>query len=309
MIEVVATRFGVSERHVKQRLRLGKVAPELLDEFRAGKLSLEVMTAFTLGADHATQLAMWRQVRSQSYIQPYTVRRLLTQGAAPLDSRLGEFVGIAAYEAAAGGAVTRDLFSGDEYGFLDDAALVRRLALEKLEEKARELRPHWAWVRPMLDPAYGFTAEYAHIRPQAAEFPPAVAAELQDIEDRLAALEALPEDAWTDGPRLRGRGPAGAPRRAGRDERSRSGLCTGRTGPAPAASSRSARRASSGSTRVLSSARPGLASPAAAPRRTRKMATEPSRAVPAAPCPSPRPPSGEERVRKECGFSQTLVET
>lgn len=158
-IEAVVTRFGVSERHVRQRLKLGKVAPELLDEFRAGKLSLEVMTAFTLGADHAAQLAVWRQVKDQPYIQPYTVRRLLTQGAVPLDSRLGEFVGVAAYEAA-GGTVTRDLFSGDEDGFMDDAALVRRLAIEKLEAKAEELRPHWAWVRPMLDPDYGFTAEY-----------------------------------------------------------------------------------------------------------------------------------------------------
>ena len=32
-IEAVATRFGVSERHVRQRLRLGKLAPELLDAY------------------------------------------------------------------------------------------------------------------------------------------------------------------------------------------------------------------------------------------------------------------------------------
>ena len=49
----------------------------------------------------------------------------------------------------------------------------------------------------MLDPDYGFTAEYARVRPKHAEFPPAVAAELQEIENRLAKLEALPEDAWT----------------------------------------------------------------------------------------------------------------
>jgi ParB family chromosome partitioning protein len=30
-IDAVATRFGVSEKHVKQRLRLGKLARELLD--------------------------------------------------------------------------------------------------------------------------------------------------------------------------------------------------------------------------------------------------------------------------------------
>ena len=33
-IEAVAARFGVSERHAKQRLRLGKVAPELLNDSR-----------------------------------------------------------------------------------------------------------------------------------------------------------------------------------------------------------------------------------------------------------------------------------
>jgi ParB family chromosome partitioning protein len=54
-IEAVAVRFGTSERHVRQRLRLGKLAPELLDAFRAGNIGLEAVTAFTLGADHAAQ--------------------------------------------------------------------------------------------------------------------------------------------------------------------------------------------------------------------------------------------------------------
>jgi ParB family transcriptional regulator, chromosome partitioning protein len=62
-IDAVAMRFGVSERYVKQRLRLGRVAPELLDEFRAGAVTLEVLTAFTVGADHESQLDVWRQVK------------------------------------------------------------------------------------------------------------------------------------------------------------------------------------------------------------------------------------------------------
>src|SRR5438105_2577669 len=82
-IDAVATRFGTSDRHVRQRLRLGKLAPELLDAFRAGDISLEVVTAFTLGADHAAQLAVWRQVKNRSYIQPYTVRHLPTCTAEP----------------------------------------------------------------------------------------------------------------------------------------------------------------------------------------------------------------------------------
>jgi hypothetical protein len=56
-----------------------------------------------------------RQVKEQSYVAPYTVKRLLTKSAIPADSDLGAFVGIAAYEAA-GGTVTRDLFSAETDG-------------------------------------------------------------------------------------------------------------------------------------------------------------------------------------------------
>ena len=83
-IEDVAKRFGTSERHVKQRLRLGKLAPELLDAYRNGDISLDVVTAFTLGADHAAQLAVWDQLKGNSYIQAYTVKRRLTENAVPL---------------------------------------------------------------------------------------------------------------------------------------------------------------------------------------------------------------------------------
>ncbi|HJU19299.1 MAG TPA: ParB N-terminal domain-containing protein [Stellaceae bacterium] len=196
-VDAIARRFGVSEKHVRQRLRLGKVAPELLDEFRAGAFSLEILTALTLGADHAAQLAVWRQVKDQNYISPHTVRRLLTQSAVPLDSSLGAFVGAAAYEAA-GGRITRDLFSGDEDGFMDDAALVNRLAIEKLEAKAAELRPHWAWTKAVLDPDYGFLAHYGRVRPQPAEVPAELAAEIERIEQRASEFEEMDGDAWTD---------------------------------------------------------------------------------------------------------------
>jgi ParB family chromosome partitioning protein len=196
-IEDVARRFGTSERHVKQRLRLGKLAPELLDAYRAGDVGLEAVTAFTLATDHAAQRAVWGQLKGQSYIQPYTVRRLLTQSAIPLDSDLGQFVGDEAYEAA-GGAITRDLFSGDDEGFMNDSALVRRLAIEKLEAKAAELRPHWAWTKAALDLEYGELAHYARVEPKPAKVPAEIAAEIERIEQRLAELEELDPDQFTD---------------------------------------------------------------------------------------------------------------
>ena len=196
-VEAVAARFGVSERHVRQRLKLGKLAPELLDAFRAGKLSLEVVSAFTLGADHPAQLAVWGQLRDQHYVSPHQIRRLLTGSAVPLDSDLGLFVGVEAYEAA-GGRVTRDLFSGEDNGFLDDAALVNRLAIEKLEQKASELRADWAWAKAVLDPDYGFLSQYRRIEPLPAEYSPEIAAELDRIEARLEELGELPDEELSD---------------------------------------------------------------------------------------------------------------
>ena len=194
-IDEVAKRFGTSERHVRQRLRLGKLAPELLDAYRAGDISLDTVTAFTLAADHQAQLAVWNQLKDHSYIQPFTVRRLLTQSATPLDSDLGRFVGAAAYEAA-GGTITRDLFSEDDDGFLDDPALVHRLALEILEAKAAELRPQWAWTKAVLDLEYGALAQYRHLRPQPAEIPAELAAEIERIEQRLGELDDIAGDEW-----------------------------------------------------------------------------------------------------------------
>ncbi|HVB16188.1 MAG TPA: hypothetical protein VNF04_06640 [Stellaceae bacterium] len=67
-IEAVAARFGVSERHVRRRLKLGKLAPERLEAFRAGDVSLDVIVALTLGADHPAQLAVWSQLKEQHFI-------------------------------------------------------------------------------------------------------------------------------------------------------------------------------------------------------------------------------------------------
>jgi hypothetical protein len=70
---------------------------------------------------------------------------------------------------------------------MDEAALVRRLAIEKLEAKAAELRPHRAWTKAVFDPEYGFLAQYARLRPHPAEVPPELAVEIA----RIAWVSAL----------------------------------------------------------------------------------------------------------------------
>ena len=67
--------------------------------------------------------------------------------------------------------------------------LVQRLAIEKLEAKAEELRPRWAWTKPVVEPEYGFMAQYARLQPKPGKLPAELAEERERIEQRLAAIE------------------------------------------------------------------------------------------------------------------------
>ena len=61
-VAAIAARFGVSERTVEQRLRLGNAAPELLDAYRAENIDLETLMAFAVTTDHDRQLGVWERV-------------------------------------------------------------------------------------------------------------------------------------------------------------------------------------------------------------------------------------------------------
>lgn len=196
-VQGVAERFGVTQKHVRQRLKLGKAAPELIQAYRDKEMDLDTLMAFTVSEDHEVQRAVWEQVKDQHYVSIYAVKQRLTEGAIPADSRLGRFVGIEAYEQA-GGAVTRDLFTEAEDGYLTDAKLVRELALQKLAEAAKALEKDWQWAKPMLDPDYHFAADYTRVHPAPIDPPKKVAQELKRIDKRLGEFEALEDDDWTD---------------------------------------------------------------------------------------------------------------
>ena len=195
-IAAIAVRFGVAERLVRQRLRLGKVAPDLLAAYRNGQMDLETLTAFTLSDDHDAQRAVWAEASQHYGRSPIQIRRRLTETAIPVASRLGRFVGIEAYETA-GGAITRDLFCDHDEGFMDDAALVRRLAQTKLDAEAAALAPDWKWARPVLDPALGITADYGRVEPTPAEPSPDLRAVLDDLAQREDNLANVAAEDWS----------------------------------------------------------------------------------------------------------------
>ena len=81
---------------------------------------------------------------------------------------------------------------------MEDAALVHRLAIAKLEAKATELRPEWAWTKAVLDLEYGALSQYARLQPHPAEVPPELAEEIERIAQRLGDLEEIGADECTD---------------------------------------------------------------------------------------------------------------
>lgn len=134
-INNIATRFGVSEHTVRQRIRLGKVSPVLIQALRDEKLTLETLTAFTITDDHEMQLHVWDQVKNNCYNAAYSVRNRLTEDTVRSNSKLVKFVDDDAYENA-GGTMKKDLFEEETY--YENAALLEMLANKKLKQHAEE---------------------------------------------------------------------------------------------------------------------------------------------------------------------------
>jgi ParB family chromosome partitioning protein len=141
----VAAHFGVAELVVRQRLKLGRVSPKILQAYRDEILTLKAVEAYALSDDHTEQEAVFTGNGGRL---EYTIRQALMRKAVhATDKRLQVIGGLEAYEQA-GGVVVRDLF--DEEGtsaFATDAKLVNKLANQALEARAQPLRDAgWSFV-------------------------------------------------------------------------------------------------------------------------------------------------------------------
>lgn len=196
--EEIGARFGVSAHVVRQRLRLGAAAPELMAAYREGALALDQLTAFCVSEDQERQ----RQVLDQigPHTPAYAIRRAMTEAKVRVDDRRVRFVGVEAYEAA-GGPVLRDLFTEDGGGWLEDVVLLDRLVGDKLAGLAGEARERegWKWAEACLD--YSDVSGFGRVYPVAVERSEADVAEIAALSaeyDRLIsetdAADVLPPE-------------------------------------------------------------------------------------------------------------------
>ena len=147
--EEIGARFGKSPQLVKQRLRLGAVSPKLMQVYRDGGLTLDQLQAFAITEDHARQEQVFAKLSYNR--EPWIIRRDLTKMHVPATDRRAIFIGPEAY-AEAGGIILRDLFTEDRGGFFEDAALLDRLVIAKLEGVAAEVQAEgWKWVSAHID--------------------------------------------------------------------------------------------------------------------------------------------------------------
>jgi len=199
--EEIAAAFFVPVAVVKQRLRLASVSPRLLDVYADDGMTLDQLMAFTVNADPERQEQVFERLAQSHSKEPHVIRRMLTEGAARASDKRAQFVGLDVYEGA-GGTILRDLFQGDDGGWLQDVGLLDRRVGEQLERQAETIRAEgWKWIEIAPDFAYGHTYGLRQLRgdqPQLSQEEQvsrdALQAEFDAIEAAHAVDETFPED-------------------------------------------------------------------------------------------------------------------
>jgi ParB family chromosome partitioning protein len=187
----IAAVFGQTERYVKARERLGRLAAPIFDAFSRRQLSIEQAQAFAVADDEARQIAVfeaWSRApqweRGAGHIRAQMTENRVRES----DPRV-RLVGREAY-AEAGGAVDEDLF-GDHVYYLD-ADLLTRLAQARLDAAVdAEIATGWRWGATMLE------RDWAALRGLKRLYPEDVALSDED-QARWDEIERLLEDETTD---------------------------------------------------------------------------------------------------------------
>lgn len=197
--ETIGTTYGVSAMTVRRRLKLASVSPKLLNLLREDAISLEQLAALAISDSHEEQERVWEEVKDRDWMsEPRRLRAMMMQEAVKVgESPIAKFVGIEAYEQA-GGEVRRDLFSDADDGYITDVALLNRLAMEKLEVKANELRAiGWGWVEVSPELDYYKYNRYGYLK--AGELPEDAARKVQELNDTRAKLDAAMDALYDEG--------------------------------------------------------------------------------------------------------------
>lgn len=209
-VDYIAALFSASPLTIKRRMKLANVSPRLLTLLREDGITLDQLAALALADDHETQELIWSEANEWQR-QPNYLRQAITRAEIDASrSRLVRFVGLAAYETA-GGYVRRDLFSDDENaGFIADTDLLQRLAGEKLEAIAEEVRAEgWNWTETRIERDVLELNRYDRLAPINRPYTgdeqremDALTARQDELAEQYDALAEDDENAYEEGERI-----------------------------------------------------------------------------------------------------------
>lgn len=195
-IEDIAADFSVSPLVVQRRLKLANVSPRLLADYRAEAVTLDQLMALAITDDHAAQESAFYDAPTWQR-QPSALRDRLTEREIDAYRHpLVRFVGLDSYETA-GGGIRRDLFAeGDAGVYLTDAALLERLAQDKLAGIAAEVKAEgWAWVDATPAVTHADLHAFQRAPRERREPTKREAARIEKLQTKLHELAAAVDDA------------------------------------------------------------------------------------------------------------------
>jgi ParB family transcriptional regulator, chromosome partitioning protein len=199
--EGIAKAHGVKVLQVKRRMKLGEVHPDLLEQFREGKINLDQIMALASCDDQQRQLQAWTSLPTWQR-NDQQIRQHLSEDEVKVDDDRVKLVGLDAY-LKAGGSVRTDLFSEDGKGeLLTDVGLLEMMLADKLEATAEQLRSEgWAWVEILQSFGYeerqkirGYPTTYLPETDKQASERQALEQQISDKENAVQALSDKDEE-------------------------------------------------------------------------------------------------------------------
>ena len=189
----IATRLGITTKHVNRFLRLANVHEDIREAARRDEIDEEALMAFASTSDQSRQLQVWNDVRSQHSMPAQWIKREVLAKQVSAGHARVKFVGIEAYESA-GGQVDRDLFTEGEDAYITDVKLLDQLVLDKLTSAAQKLQDAWKWVETTINCDWHATEQYGRIDGRRGALTPEEEAESERLDAEVAANETRIEE-------------------------------------------------------------------------------------------------------------------
>ena len=147
--EQIAARFGVAERTVQKRVRLGGLPEEIIDAYREGRINADTAEAFAVTADTEFVRNIFKGLAESGQLYGHAVRQAIGQRRTRSDAPIALYVGLDAYRAA--GGHTEDPLFEDDYVAILDPDLMEELALQKLNAEAAKYADDWKWSAAQIE--------------------------------------------------------------------------------------------------------------------------------------------------------------